>query len=498
MKKELFRGEFVCKHFHHDTILDNITFNIFEGETLAILGANGAVKTPLVKIISGILQNDSGKLFYNDRPLLDYTMKKAQSLGIHIVQHHGRIADSLTIAENICLPFQKKGFINKKEMNARSKILMDMVGLDEKPTALCSKLNSSQKCLAELAAILYSGAKLLILDEPPFPYTENLREKITNVINKLKAKGSSVVYVTDNIKEALCVADRILVLRNGVCAGIFDKQNPYFNQKDLLSIMAGKNSAKENCDDDITPRGNIIMQVKNLYCNNISNISFDLYKGEILGFVGPANNKSTLLHAIYGYVPKTGGSIIIDGKPQLIHSPKDAVKLGISYFTSVQEKCYLIPNLTVMQNITLVATKRLSRFGWIKPRIEKHYASSLMEIFSIPPSYLNVPAVNLNSGIRQKLHLIQCMASKPKIMLLYEPTNGIDLETKTQIREGIKEMAKNGCTFIIVSSNMRESTELCDRFLVLSNGIIKGELSKKEAEQSRIIELMQNNKGAEK
>ena len=121
-----------------------------------------------------------------------------------------------------------------------------------------------------------------------------------------------------------------------------------------------------------------------------------------------------------------------------------------------------------------------------------------MEIFSIPPSYLNVPAVNLNSGIRQKLHLIQCMASKPKIMLLYEPTNGIDLETKTQIREGIKEMAKNGCTFIIVSSDMRESTELCDRFLVLSNGIIKGELSNKEAEQSRIIELMQNNKGAEK
>ncbi|CAK7071983.1 MAG: Ribose import ATP-binding protein RbsA [Desulfovibrio sp.] len=490
MKTELLRVEFLCKFFHQDMILDHVTFNVFEGETLAILGANGAGKTPLVRILGGILQKDTGELFFREEPLFDYSLEKAQALGIHIVQHCGRIADSLTVAENICIPARPRGWINHRKIAARAKALMGLVGLARSPYALTGDLCASEKSLVELAAVLNLGPRLLIFDEPPLPYSGSFNQKILNVIAHLKAKGASVIYATDNIRDALQVADRILVLRDGVAVGMFDRQSPYFNQKDLLTVMAGKGGGARAYEE--VRRDDVIMEARNLSCRVLHDISFQIYRGEILGIVGPVDsNKSVLLQLLYGFVHKTGGAVLIDGKPASIRSPRDAVRLGISYFTSMKEKSHLLPDLTVMENITLAAAGRVSSLGWIKPHIEKHYAASLLEAFSIPPSVLPIVAGRLSSGLRQKIQFIQCLAAKPRIMLLYEPTNGIDLETKKEIRAGIKQMAEEGCTFVIVSSNMQESLEICDRFLVLSGGAIKGELSKPEAEQSKIIELMQ-------
>ncbi|MDY3751452.1 sugar ABC transporter ATP-binding protein [Christensenella minuta] len=490
MKTELLRVEFLCKFFHQDMILDHVTFNVFEGETLAILGANGAGKTPLVRILGGILQKDTGELFFREEPLFDYSLEKAQALGIHIVQHCGRIADSLTVAENICIPARPRGWINHRKIAARAKALMGLVGLARSPYALTGDLCASEKSLVELAAVLNLGPRLLIFDEPPLPYSGSLGQKILNVIAHLKAKGSSVIYVTDNIRDALQVADRILVLRDGIAAGIFDRQSPYFNPRDLLTVMAGKGGGTQAYEP--ARRDDVIMEVRDLSCRVLHDINFHIYRGEILGIVGPMDsNKSVLLQLLYGFVRRTRGTILIDGEAVHIRSPKDAVRLGISYFTSMKEKSHLLPGLTVMENITLAAARRVSSLGWIKPHIEKHYAASLLEAFSIPPSLLSVVTGRLSSGLRQKIQFIQCLAAKPRIMLLYEPTNGIDLETKKEIREGIKRMAAEGCTFVVVSSNMQESLGICDRFLVLSGGAIKGELSKPEAEQSKIIELMQ-------
>ena len=471
-------------------ILDHITFNVFEGETLAILGANGAGKTPLVRILGGILQKDMGELFFREKPLSDYSLEKAQALGIHIVQHCGRIVDSLTIAENIYIPARPRGWINRRKIAARAKTLMKFVGLTQNPYTLAGNLCASEKSLVELAAVLNLDPRLLIFDEPPLPCSDPLSQNILNVIADLKSKGSSVIYVTDNIRDALQVADRILVLRDGIAAGIFDSQSPYFNPRDLLTIMAGKSRGIQIYEP--IRRGDVIMEIRDLSCRVLHGINFHIYRGEILGIVGPMNsNKSVLLQLLYGYIRKTKGTVLIDGKIVHIRSPKDAVRLGISYFTSIREKSHLLPNLTVMENIILAAAKRVSSLGWIKPHIEKHYAASLLEAFSIPPALLSVVAGRLSSGLCQKIQFIQCLATKPRIMLLYEPTNGIDLETKKEIRAGIKRMAADGCTFVVVSSNTQESLEICDRFLVLNGGVIKGELSKSEAEQSKIIELMQ-------
>lgn len=489
MKTELLRVEFLCKFFHQDMILDHISFNIFEGETLVLLGVNGAGKTPLVKVLGGILQKDSGDIFFYGEKLAAHSLEQAQCFGIHIVQHCGRVVDELSVSENICLPARPHGWINRKKNFERAKELMALTGLERSPSEPTRNLCASEKSLLELAAVLNRNPKLLIFDEPPLPYSASVKQKFLDIILHLKKKRSSVIYVTDNIKNALEVADRILVLRDGIVAGVFDRKDPCFDQHQLLMIMAGKDktapSVRSKKHDDI------LMEAHDLSCRSLKNISLKLYRNEILGVVGPVDsNKSVFLRMLYGV--RDSGTILLDGVRTEIHSPADAIRCGIAYFTSVAADSHLVSNLSVLENITFAATRRVgNRFGWIKPHIEKHYALSLLEAFSIPAACLDFPVGELSSGLRQKIQFIQCLAVKPRIMLLYEPTNGVDLETKRDILAGIKRLAENGCTFVLVSSNLQESFELCDRFLILNNGAIRGEISKDEAEQSTIIELMQ-------
>lgn len=492
MKSELLRVEYLKKTFQQSEVLSHITFSIFEGETFAVLGASGAGKTTLAQILGGLISQDCGKIYFREEPVCFHSLREAQALGIHIVQHSGRVVDVLSINENIFLANPKGFWIRSKKLLSRSKELAEMVGLQYDPSTPAKKLSSSEKSLLELAAVINENPSLLIFDEPTFPSTKRINKKMFSVINKLKVSNASVLYITKNIHEAIEIGDRILVLKNGIATGLFEKNGENFNEERLLMAMAG--------DKSPLPPGNPpavlscpVLEVCNLSNRFMNNISFSLYKGEILGIVSPMGaSKKTLLQLIYGHIKKSAGTIFINGKQVEINDTRSAIKNGIAYYTADRENSHLVADLTVMENITLMATSHISSLGLIKPYIEQHYAKSCLEQMNIPVNLLHVPVCNLNYGLQQRIQFAQCLIRRPKIMLLHDPLSGIDIGAKSDIEQAIRRLADEGMGIIVASSHVEDMLKLCDRFIVMNDGQIKGELSGLEANQSDLIGLMQH------
>ena len=491
LKSELLRVEYLYKTFQQSAVLNHITFRIFEGETLVILGASGSGKTTLAQILGGLIPQDDGKIFFQEEPVCFHSLREAQALGIHIVQYSGRVVDALSINENIFIAHPKGFWIRKKKLLKRSKELTDIVSLPYDPSTLAKNLSPAEKPLLELAAVLNENPKLLIIDEPTFPSTKRINNKIFTVINKLKASGPSTLYFTQNIHEAMEIGDRILVLTNGVATGLFEKNGGNFNEERLLMAMAGDNKP--------LPPGNPpaisscpVLEVRNLSNRLIKSLHLSLYKGEILGIVSPmGGSKKTLLQLIYGHIKKSTGTFFIDGKQVEINDTSTAIKNGIAYYATCRENSHLVTNLTVMENITLMATRHISSFGWIKPYIERHFAKFFLEQMNIPEELLYVPVRNLNYGMQQRIQFVQCLIRRPKIMLLYEPLSGIDIGAKNDIEQAIRKLADQGMGMIMASSHIEDMLKLCDRFIVMIDGQIKGEFSGLEASQSNLIGLIQ-------
>ena len=467
-----------------------MTFHIFEGETFVVLGASGAGKSCLAQILGGIWHMDSGQIFFQGRPVCFHSPEDAQALGVHIVQKHGKIVDALSISENIFLLRQQQFMIPRQQNSEQTKRLEHMVGLYRSPDTPAADLSGPEKSLVELAGALSADPCLLILDAATLGYSDITRQKMNHVISLLKQKKSSVLYATDSIRDALSIADRILVLRDGVAAGIFDTNEKKPDEHTLIAAMAGKDSIRLPQEHKI--KKHPVFEVQNLCSSLIANVNFVVNEGETLGIIGPAGgNKTVLLELLYGFLRKKSGSMLLDGVPIQIRHPADAKKYGIGYFTSDRSHSSLVSELTVLENISLCAAKKLGQFGFLKPHIEKHYAKELLEKMSIPLSCLQKPVGQLSSSIQQKVQLIQCMVHHPRILLMYEPINDIDLQTKQFFRRFIKKLAADGVSIVIATYNMEEAQDLCDRFIIIYDGQIKGELSKKEALQSSMIALMQ-------
>lgn len=492
MKSELLRTEYLCKTFQQDIVLNHVSISIFEGEAFVVLGAGGAGKTTLAQILGGLVQPDGGKIFFREEPVYFHSLRDAQALGIYIVQHSGRVVDALTINENIFLADPKGFWIRRKKLMERSNKLAGLVGLPYDSATPAKNLTSSEKSLLELAAVINKNPSLLIFDEPTFPATKRINKKMFSVIKKMKASNASLLYFTENIQEAMEIGDRILVLKNGLATGLFDRNSENFSESRLLMTMAGEKSLPPPGKPS-TEFSRPVLEVRGISHRFIENVSFFLCKGEILGIVSPmGDSKKTLLQLIYGQIKKNAGSVLVNGKQVEIKDIYDAIRNGIAYYTADKESSHLITSLTVMDNITLMATRHISSIGWIKPYIERHYAESCLEFMNIPKSLLHVPVCNLNYGLQQKIQFTQCLVRRPQVMLLHEPLSGIDMAARNDIAQAIRMLTDQGMGIIVTSSHIEDMLMLCSRFIVMNEGKIKGELSGAEANQSDLIGLMQN------
>lgn len=488
----LFRLENISKAFPGVKALNNVSISIEKGEVLALMGENGAGKSTLIKILAGAYKMDSGEIYCEEKKVQINDRNDSTKLGISIIFQELNLFSNLSVAENIFVnrEFRKAGFIyDREKANREASVLLEKVGLSCSPDTKLVDLTISQRQMVEIAKALSSDAKLIIMDEPTSSLTDNEVDKLFEIINNLKESGVSILFVSHKINEVKRIADRVHVLRDGEYIATLLKEE--ITEEAIIKAMVGRNL--ENIfDKQYAEIGETALEVKNLYTKNfLKNISFNVRKGEIVGFAGLVGaGRSEVMRAVFGLDAITGGEILVNGKPVRIKSPADAIKLGMGFVPEDRKNEGLFLRMSVMKNSSIVMMNKVSKHGVINSAQEYETTRSYVEKLNVKTPNMEKEVMELSGGNQQKVVVAKWLSNEPQILIVDEPTRGIDVGAKKEIHNLISNLAKSGVAIIMISSEMPEILGMCDRIYVMHEGRIKSELSRGEATQEKIMEVI--------
>ncbi len=486
----------VTKTFIGVVALRNINLEIAKGEIHGIIGENGAGKSTLMNVLSGVFHPDSGTLEFDGSPVRLKDTRHAQSIGIAMIHQELSLSRHMSVAENI---FQgrmlknKFGFIDQKRMVKESKAYLSSLKVEDiDPKTLVRNLSVSQMQLVEIAKAVSLNARLLIMDEPTSSLTTGEISVLLSIMKSLRANNVSIIFITHKLEEILEVADRITVLRDGAFIDTLKTRDTSIDQ--LVSLMVGREferKAHRNFIQDYEGR-NVALEVEGLNIGNrVRNASFKLYEGEVLGLTGLVGaGRTELLQGILGMDQISSGTVRVFGKEARIRHPADAIKLGIGMVPENRKEQGMFLKLSVMDNMVMVHLRALSNMLELinKKKTQKISEKYLNDLAIKTPSLAQI-SQNLSGGNQQKTVIARWLMHSPKILFLDEPTHGIDIGAKAEIYRIIDEMSKRGVAVILLSSELPEVLNLCDRIMVMHHGEIKGILSHKDADQVRIMNL---------
>lgn len=489
----MLRMEGVSKIFPGVKALDNVDITAYGGEVTALMGENGAGKSTLMKILSGVYQKDEGKVFIDGVEAHIKGIKSAEEYGVTIIHQEMSVLNNLTVAENIFLGNEKfhkfTGKINKKELVERSKLFLDQIGANINPNTLVSSLNVGEKQMVEIAKALTKNARVIIMDEPTTALTEVETKNLFKVIDSLKKKGIAIIYISHRMEEIFAICDRVEVLRDGKYAGnalIKDIDNDK-----LISMMVGRKIEDQFPYREVKS-GKDILEVMNLNANvGIKDISFNVKEGEILGIAGlMGSGRTEVAKTIFGEYKKTSGSIKIKGKEVNIKNIQEAIDNGICYLSEDRKKEGCVLSLSVAENMIL---SNLKKYESKIMSIDKNKAIKDVDYY-IDKIKIKTPnrdqlIKNLSGGNQQKVILAKWLMLSPEVLIIDEPTRGIDVGAKKEIYELLNELKASGKAIIMISSDLPEVLGISDRILVMSEGRISGELKREEASQESIMKL---------
>jgi ribose transport system ATP-binding protein len=489
----MLRMEGVSKIFPGVKALDNVDITAYGGEVTALMGENGAGKSTLMKILSGVYQKDEGKVFIDGVEAHIKGIKSAEEYGVTIIHQEMSVLNNLTVAENIFLGNEKfhkfTGKINKKELVERSKLFLDQIGANINPNTLVSSLNVGEKQMVEIAKALTKNARVIIMDEPTTALTEVETKNLFKVIDSLKKKGIAIIYISHRMEEIFAICDRVEVLRDGKYAGnalIKDIDNDK-----LISMMVGRKIEDQFPYREVKS-GKDILEVMNLNANvGIKDISFNVKEGEILGIAGlMGSGRTEVAKTIFGEYKKTSGSIKIKGKEVNIKNIQEAINNGICYLSEDRKKEGCVLSLSVAENMIL---SNLKKYESKMMSIDKNKAIKDVDYY-IDKIKIKTPnrdqlIKNLSGGNQQKVILAKWLMLSPEVLIIDEPTRGIDVGAKKEIYELLNELKASGKAIIMISSDLPEVLGISDRILVMSEGRISGELKREEASQESIMKL---------
>lgn len=488
----LFRLENISKAFPGVKALNNVSISIEKGEVLALMGENGAGKSTLIKILAGAYKMDSGEIYCEEKKVQINDRNDSTKLGISIIFQELNLFSNLSVAENIFVnrEFRKAGFIyDREKANREASVLLEKVGLSCSPDTKLVDLTISQRQMVEIAKALSSDAKLIIMDEPTSSLTDNEVDKLFEIINNLKESGVSILFVSHKINEVKRIADRVHVLRDGEYIATLLKEE--ITEEAIIKAMVGRNL--ENIfDKQYAEIGETALEVKNLYTKNfLKNISFNVRKGEIVGFAGLVGaGRSEVMRAVFGLDAITEGEILVNGKPVRIKSPADAIKLGMGFVPEDRKNEGLFLRMSVMKNSSIVMMNKVSKHGVINSAQEYETTRSYVEKLNVKTPNMEKEVMELSGGNQQKVVVAKWLSNEPQILIVDEPTRGIDVGAKKEIHNLISNLAKSGVAIIMISSEMPEILGMCDRIYVMHEGRIKSELSRGEATQEKIMEVI--------
>lgn len=480
----------ITKIFPGVKALDSVQFQLKPGEVHALMGENGAGKSTFIKVITGVHKAEEGEMFLEGEKVNFKGPRDAQAAGIAAVYQHPTSYPDLTVAENIFMGHEiiKSGMIQWREMNKKAAELLAQLDAEFKPTAEMGALSVAHQQMVEIAKALSMNAKIIILDEPTAALTKNESEKLYKIVDKLKEEGVSIIFISHRFEDMYRLADRVTVFRDSQYIGTYDVDG--ITNADLIKAMVGREIS------DLFPKPDVEIGAEVLRVENMSrtgfykDISFNVRAGEIIGLTGLVGaGRTEVVESICGITKADSGKVFLEGKQVHIKKPVDAMKQGIVLLPENRQKDGLILSWGLGDNVMLPSMKKYAKAGFNDNKKERELAKKLLEEVDTKAVTIFDPASSLSGGNQQKVVVAKALGQEMKVVIMDEPTKGVDVGAKAEIYQIMGDLAKQGYGIVLISSEMPEILGMSDRIIVMCNGRMTGELSRSEATQEGILEL---------
>lgn len=487
-QKYILEFQGITKSFVGVKALQDISFQIKRGDVHALLGENGAGKSTLMKILSGAYTKDAGEIIFDGNVVNIKNTVASEQLGIAIIYQELNLIPDLSIAENIFLDRQpfKRGLMDWKKLYSDAEAILKKIDIVLNVKAMVSTLSVAQQQMVEIAKALSLNSKLLIMDEPTSTLTDGETKKLFQVIETLKAQGITMVYISHRMEEIFSICDSYTVMRDGMFIASGEIQN--VNVDKIIEYMVGRSLAQVFPQKNNTI-GEVVLEAEHISNSaEVKDVSFTLRKGEILGFAGLVGaGRTETLKAVFGADAKAKGSIKIKGSKVNIHSPQDAIRYGIGFVPEDRKKEGLVTELSVLDNVVMAKMENSMKNGFFSMQKAKEICKRYIDSLLIKTPSEKQAAKYLSGGNQQKVVLAKWLNCNPEIIVLDEPTRGIDINAKMEIYHIIANLAEQGKSIILISSEMQEIIGLCDRVYVMYEGQITGVLNQADLSQQQIM-----------
>jgi L-arabinose transport system ATP-binding protein len=488
------RAEQISKSFSGVQALSQVTLDVYAGDVLALLGENGAGKSTLLRVLSGDHQPDSGSLLLDGTTVRFGSPVEARRAGVRVIQQEPEIVPHVSVAENIYLgELPRRGrFLDKRALFAQVRADLEQYGFSEMlhPAMLGSQLSPAQRQLVEILRALTSQVRVIAFDEPTSSLSDHEVEALFGLIRRLRNEDVAIIYVSHRMPEIFAIADRVAVLRDGRHVG--ERRVSETDNDELVRMMVGRDltdmfvrtPAKTGAPTEV------VLELSNLNTDAVHDINLRVHAGEVVGIGGLVGaGRSELAHAMAGAVPIRSGSIAVSGRQIRLRAPAGALRAGIGFAPEDRKAQALLLHRTIRDNISLAILTRLSRMRIVRRKEERDIAKKFVRQLSIRTPSIEQVAGNLSGGNQQKVVLARWLAHRPKVLILDEPTRGVDVGAKAEIYSIINDLADDGMALLVISSEMPELLGLSDRIVVMQRGRITGELTRSQATEERVLAL---------
>jgi ABC-type sugar transport system ATPase subunit len=483
----------ISKSFPGVRALDNIDFSVVEGEVHSLMGENGAGKSTLIKVLTGIYQKDEGEILFNGKRLEPKDALSVQKAGISTIYQELNLIPYMSVAENIFLGREplKAGRIDWKKINSESQRLMKELGINIDVKTQVNKLSTAYQQIAAIVRAISIDAKLVIMDEPTSSLNSDEVKVLFGIIRKLKDQGVAVIFIAHRLDEIFEICDRITILKDGQLVGTYKTEE--MDHLKLVSSMIGRDATEIVSDLPEAPKSPVnsemLLKAKNIkFGPKVQNVSVDIRKGESVGIAGMlGSGRTEFLKTLFGAESNYTGELEINGVSKVIKRPTKAIKNNIAFLSEDRKLEGIIPNMSVKENLSLVLLPKISRFGIVQSKKEEEIVNDYISRLKIKTPHMNQLIKNLSGGNQQKVLLARWLANAPDLIMLDEPTRGIDVGAKSEIENIIKEQIDKGISVLMVSSEYDEILRNCSKVVILRDGTSIAELRADECSEGNII-----------